>query len=95
MTFTYILLHPGFEHLWHTPSFKKEIYLGIAYSPNTSYSGKYRKIIKGLGRRGWSKGGSLKCVREGLWKDICGGGYVEERKMVFSLERRKETQYLG
>lgn len=55
MTFTYILLHSGFEHLWHTPSFKKAIYLGIAYSPNTSYPGKHREIIKGLGRRRWSK----------------------------------------
>lgn len=68
MTFTYILWHSGFEHLWYTRLFKKEIYLGIIYSTSTSYSGKYRKIIKGF-RMGVEQSGSLKHKREDLKKE--------------------------
>lgn len=52
MTFTYILLHSGFECLWCTSSFKKKLYLSIAYSPNNSYSERYLKNNQGLGKKG-------------------------------------------
>lgn len=80
--FHYSLLNSGFECLWCTSSLKEEIYLGIAYSPNNSYAGKFWKIIKVLERMGWNKDGFLKYVREAVRRDTDGGG-AEDRVLLW------------